>query len=570
MAAPEIIDLSSPTLPTRHALPPSKAAITTAFDDDVVIDLSQSPEVSHKSAVRSDSKLDLTPTEAFDLEFSSFADVDELPAEPFHPATIENTATNPNKVDAAVPIVFSSSQPLPTTTRFGDDDEIPEELFGSFDDSWLVEKPAKRRRLSPQPIAPGGGRKSDAYKSTRKVDVEADPIVFTSSPKAGTGTGATRITSMQGITRTETLVLDDEDSDELPDLSALAAPRLRTHLSERTAGLLASLTTNTSGHGKNNQGCARTNSMPIGSPKRRSKLGRTQSDRPQGCAADIQEDSDEAVQATGKVLKKGKLSEAEKLALKEQKDKAKEEEKERKRIAKEEKAREKRREAEIAEVNKAKTDRKITTPEMIVDVSSDLEDSSLGTQIQAFMKNLGVQISFSRSAAVPSVVRWRRKVTAIFNEEAGHWEPSPLRIQREMYVLRYITAKEFVDLATTESPSEDLDSSIRELRDRFQDCKILVLLEGLDSWMRKNKNTKNRAYQNAVRSQDANSGQPNQQRSKKQQAQSGTVVDEDLVEDAVLRLQVVHGCLVHQTEATVDSAQWVAHFTQHISTVPYR
>ena len=47
-------------------------------------------------------------------------------------------------------------------------------------------------------------------------------------------------------------------------------------------------------------------------------------------------------------------------------------------------------------------------------------------------------------------------------------------------------------------------------------------------------------------------------------------VDEDLIEDALLRLQIMNNCLVHHTATTFESAEWVANFTQHISQIPYR
>lgn len=47
-------------------------------------------------------------------------------------------------------------------------------------------------------------------------------------------------------------------------------------------------------------------------------------------------------------------------------------------------------------------------------------------------------------------------------------------------------------------------------------------------------------------------------------------VDEDLIEDALLQLQVLNNCLIHHTATSHDSAEWIANFTQHISLIPYK
>jgi crossover junction endonuclease EME1 len=85
-------------------------------------------------------------------------------------------------------------------------------------------------------------------------------------------------------------------------------------------------------------------------------------------------------------------------------------------------------------------------------------------------------------------------------------------------------------------------------------------------WMRKNKTIQNRKYTETVRSIGREEPTASQRSRKKQEE----YVDEDLVEDALLRLQVMHGALIHHTAATVETAEWILVFTQHISTVPYR
>ena len=47
-------------------------------------------------------------------------------------------------------------------------------------------------------------------------------------------------------------------------------------------------------------------------------------------------------------------------------------------------------------------------------------------------------------------------------------------------------------------------------------------------------------------------------------------ISDDLIEDALLSLQIRHKVLIHHTASLVESAEWISIFTQHISTIPYR
>lgn len=263
----------------------------------------------------------------------------------------------------------------------------------------------------------------------------------------------------------------------------------------------------------------------------------------------------------------------ERQAVKAKKDQEKAEEKERKRKEKEEKEKQKRLAADIAEVNKSKVDKKVSTPEMILDVSSMFENTSVGNQVGEFMRHLGVEVKFV-STQQSGIVRWRRKVTARYNEEAGHWEPCPSTIEREEHVLCFLSAQEFVDMAVV-SHDDDTQGSITleghllKLKRTFPTCKPIYLIEGLSAWMRKNKNIRNRAYQAAVRRQiNEETANPTRRKSKKPDAPPP--LDEDTIEDALLQLQLQHSCLIHHAAAPAESAEWIKNFTEHISTIPYR
>ena len=243
---------------------------------------------------------------------------------------------------------------------------------------------------------------------------------------------------------------------------------------------------------------------------------------------------------------------------------AKEAEKERKRLEREEKAKEKERLAELARVNVVRTSKQKSSHEMMVDIPSTMLVSDLGTQVTKLLDKAEIRHS-SWESTLP-VVRWRRDISSDYNEETGQWEPVPTHIERENHTLFIISAKEFVELAIGEE-GKDVDAHVLQLRAKFPSCKIIYLVEGLTIWMRKNKTIQNRKYTETVRNQGQDEPAAGQRAKKKNQEE---YIDEDLVEDALLRLQVKHGALIHHTAAMIETAEWILVFTQHISTIPYR
>ena len=236
---------------------------------------------------------------------------------------------------------------------------------------------------------------------------------------------------------------------------------------------------------------------------------------------------------------------------------------------KEEKALERQRASALAEVNKLRTDKKISTPEMIVDLPDTLK-ASTKLQAETLLKDLDVQAD-SWSSPVDNVVRWRRKVRCRYNEELGHWEPIPMRIEKENYAMVIVTAAEFVQRALA-TDGADLESHVLSMRREFPNHDFIYLIEGLTPWMRKNHNLRNQQFVSAVRSGLPEEQPPSstQQRRRKAAAAPAEYVDEALIEDALLQLQVLHGALIHHVAAPIETARWIAVFTQHISTVPYR
>ncbi|KAI0407864.1 ERCC4 domain-containing protein [Xylaria palmicola] len=278
------------------------------------------------------------------------------------------------------------------------------------------------------------------------------------------------------------------------------------------------------------------------------------------------------VPAQRQAMKEGGKSADEKLREKKQKLEEKEAEKARKHTekmrVKEDRAQQREKEKALAEVNKLRTDKKVSTPEMIVDIPASA-NPSLKIQIETLLGDLNVQHE-SWNSTVGNVIKWRRKVTSEFDEEMGLWKPTPMRVKDEDHILVIVQAAEFVKLALGEE-GQDLEAHILQMESKFPDTKPIYLIEGLAAWIRKNRNFLNRQFASAVRNLGgAEPGPSSGQSRRRNNNQPQEYVDEDKVEDALLSLQVLHGTLVHHTNAPVETAQWVAVFTQHISTIPYR
>ncbi|KAI1311822.1 ERCC4 domain-containing protein [Xylaria venustula] len=283
--------------------------------------------------------------------------------------------------------------------------------------------------------------------------------------------------------------------------------------------------------------------------------------------------SHSTAQTSRPTMKKGAKSIEEKHCEKRQKTEAREIEKERKRIererAKEERILQKEKDKALAEVNKLRTDKKVSTPEMIVDIPASI-NSGLKVQIEALLSDLNVEHG-TWNSTVEHVVKWRRKVTSRFNKEMGFWEPIPLRIQEEGHVLVIVQAPDFVKLVLGDE-GHDIEAHVLRMKSTFPNSKLIYLIESLTPWMRKNRNLLNRQFASAVRNlvTTAEPGPASGQRRHRNNNQPEEYIDEDRIEDALLSLQVLHGTLVHHTNASVETAQWISVFTQHISTIPYR
>lgn len=411
--------------------------------------------------------------------------------------------------------------------------------------------------FSPSPVVPEAGHPpppSELRTKGRAVEGSGSP--FGSSPPRPTYRD-------KGKSKAEVIVLDDSQSTAPREASPAACSassdddldlgKLRDAVKSVTARALASTSR---GKASNSSSIAPKATQPEASPKR------------------TVEGKDDRRQRRAATKASKDVDKAQKALEKEE--------------AKRKRAEEKAKAAALAEVDKIRTDKKTSTPEMIVDIPGSLP-AALIVQMEALLKELDVE-THTWTSPVPNVIRWRRKVSSAYNDDLGHWEPVPMRIEAVDHVLVVMSAAEFVDLVLGAN-GVDIDTHVSIMQASFTGCKLMYLIEGLNAWKRHNRTIRNRQFASAVRSwSDAGNGNtdasgasaagasavaksssnrgrpgaPQQQRNPKE------YISPDTIEDALLRLQVRHSCLIHETVFPLETARWTTAFTQHLSTVPYR
>ncbi|KAK9433888.1 hypothetical protein V1505DRAFT_360707 [Lipomyces doorenjongii] len=253
----------------------------------------------------------------------------------------------------------------------------------------------------------------------------------------------------------------------------------------------------------------------------------------------------------------------------------KEAEREQKRKEKEQICLEKQRQNELAAVNKLKLSKKDTCAEMIVDIDADFANSAGGQKLQSILTPLGIEVSTSWTSPTRNMIKWRRKVKAEYNDALGHFVPIPQEVRKEFFILTVLTGVEFVDMVIENRLIEHA-TSIRRI---YPNLKLIYMIEGLNSFFKKMAAQTQREFNNMVQDALGNSTS----KTKKQRSEEGDRdlfvkvqraynrrLHPDLVEDALIMLQVEYDCLVFHSTTALDSAEWIAILTQDIGTIPYK
>ncbi|RMZ84725.1 hypothetical protein DV737_g1053, partial [Chaetothyriales sp. CBS 132003] len=260
---------------------------------------------------------------------------------------------------------------------------------------------------------------------------------------------------------------------------------------------------------------------------------------------------------------------------------------------------------------------------MIVEMSASLADTAVGNLVQESMQELNVDTRYVEDAINPSrnsdqcrcprsIVRWKRKVNAEYDHDRDEWVPlSQHHCQSEKHILLYMTALEFISVLagcpacgkdSADTPDEatiqsNVDMFMARFRSAHGDCIPILLIQGLDAWLKKKTNARDREFAAAVRADVPTSGDnhaagpPSPSQRQQQQPSSSSqakrrkrkqpsampelylaLITPELISAITLHLQLTHYPLIIQhTRNTSDlAAVEITKFTQHLSTRPGR
>lgn len=285
----------------------------------------------------------------------------------------------------------------------------------------------------------------------------------------------------------------------------------------------------------------------------------------------------------------------------------KEAEKLKKQEEKAQKALEKQKAVDLAEANKSKINKKDSVSEMMVEVSSELVNTSIATQLEEHMKKLEVPLNFLQEEVnltddteshqdIGCIVRWRRKTTAEYDNIDNQWVPKQqASVDYEQHILLHLNAVQFATMVVGNSAAsamipyenmqQNVDEYITRLRSRHTDARFIVLIQGMQAWLKKSQNTRNREYIAAVRAQvnpeessELSAIAPTSSQNKRKKPKKASLpsvnlssVTDVVIEDLLLHIQLRHQPIsIQHTTSNATTAFQITAFTQHLSTRPYR
>ncbi|KAK5955628.1 hypothetical protein OHC33_003269 [Knufia fluminis] len=541
------------------------------------------------------------------------------------------TARLPQQSSPADALHAAPAANLRGSARF--DDSI---LDGLDEPGFPIEQPAKKRKLTPPTVK---GAAIDVLASVNEIfDLSSEPDIVPRLPnqRLSTGTNVTvhdldddddglglpsfsssapeprhnAVTATIPRSKDPVVeILSDDDAvanDPIMSSSQPVKPARAPGWSNRTSSVLANIKQTNSRASTHSRESSLTNSTMLKQSKPR-QMTKAKIDE-----LDNIVDSSQPGAVSVSPEKRSNATKKAKAPAKPRKTAAeKEAEQEEKRLAKERQAAEKQLAADKAEVNKRKTDRKKSAEEMLVCMPTVFKGKAIGNQVEGYMKEINVQVSFyddevdmtrndGEVKSLGKVIKWKRKVTATYDEGTEEWVPlGRTKIQPEKHILVYLTGEEFCTIAaagphgdisgttsppTEETMKENLSTYIVLLNSQHPACTIILLIEGLSSFTKRIANTKNREFQASVRAQNINpedatstsSAPASSIQAPKKRKQTKPQIDltfftNDITEILQLHLQLSHqGLQIHHTTSLATSAKQIDSFTQHLSTRPYR
>ena len=214
----------------------------------------------------------------------------------------------------------------------------------------------------------------------------------------------------------------------------------------------------------------------------------------------------------------------------------------------------------IEALNRLKS-RKEACPELIAYLPPTIPDT-LHNHILNFMEPLGIDTR-EWTSCLHDIIKFVRKVKGEWDEGAGMFRPCDEYRRDEEWIVHWMKADKFVDLAVFDETGMALRFHLERVRECVSGAKVLLVLEGLGSLLSRAKNARGRAHDAAVRTQLGES-------SRTKRDERLLEIDMEKVEETLIEMQLVHEIRLIQTSSSADSAEWISILAADIASIPYK
>ncbi|CAJ0886685.1 15271_t:CDS:2, partial [Entrophospora sp. SA101] len=237
-----------------------------------------------------------------------------------------------------------------------------------------------------------------------------------------------------------------------------------------------------------------------------------------------------------------------------------------------EKKAEKQRVKQIQQINKKKFEKFDMTRELIADIEASLMEGTFGSLIQSNLESKFITINTIQHN-ISKIIKWRRKVSAEWDDELDAFMPVPEKIHDDVYLMVYLPISELGKIIGQNSMKDYLQN----LKNAFTNKKLIILIEGFEEYCRKKRLHHNRNFTNAVRAKINENQEEDQetneiQRHKKKQPANNNNLgpDPEKIEEELIWLQIIGKCSIVHTKDISDTVETIGLFSVDISTIPYK
>ena len=242
-------------------------------------------------------------------------------------------------------------------------------------------------------------------------------------------------------------------------------------------------------------------------------------------------------------------------------------------------------------VNRLRTNRHELLVEMILEVRPEFACSPRGELLKRIVKEK--EADFRATDTGLHTITWRRKCTAEWDDEQGSFIPyadSQVRTIQEPYVLLFMDMQQLCKLLQGKN-EEDMDTQIDRIQSRAgHDLKIILMIEGLESYYKKKTLLAQRDFNRAVldnlsqqqqREQEQNghgSGSSSSRRRGTATNKSNDPIMEAArtgptkadMEEKLTYLQMMKNIRLVPTTDQTDSVDWIVALTADIANSMYK